>query len=436
MAAAPAPDPVALEVGSGRVVQLPGPAANLFVADPKIAEARPASPTSLFIFGQAVGRTTVAVTDVGGHPVVTLQVTVAPPAGTASLAAAAIGAALPGSGVQVTAAGDGLTLSGHVATAAQAEQAASIARGFLADKQVLTDRLEVGGGQQVLLRVRIAEMSRTLTRDLGLNWQNLGGNLGDFARIGLSTLFPLADVTGGTAPVTAAASLNKTGVEAILDALAQDQLVHVLAEPNLTAMSGESASFLVGGEFPVPVSQGQGAVSVSFKQYGISVAFVPTVLDGDRISMRVRPEVSQLTNQGAVQLSTTSGNLVIPALQVRRADTTVELGSGQSFAIAGLLSDTVTHSGNGVPGLGDTPVLGGLFRSDSFQQQQTELVILVTPFLVRPVSRSADLRLPTDGWQPPNDLERILLLRQSAAGSANGAAAPPHITGDVGFIVQ
>jgi pilus assembly protein CpaC len=277
-------------------------------------------------------------------------------------------------------------------------------------------------------------MSRTLTRDLGLNWQNLAGNIGNFATLGLATQFPLADLTSGSiAPVVASAAFRKTSVEAIVDALAQDQLVHILAEPNLTTMSGEPASFLVGGEFPVPVSQQQNTISVEFKQYGISLAFVPTVIGGDRINMHIRPEISQLTDQGAVQLSAGNASIVIPALTVRRADTTVELGSGQSFAIAGLLSDNTTHTGNGVPFLGDIPGIGALFRSDSFKRQETELVILVTPYIVRPTSNPAALHTPADSWRPPNDLERILLLRQSGRTPATQVA---HINGDAGFIVQ
>jgi pilus assembly protein CpaC len=343
-----------------------------------------------------------------------------------------------------------------VDTPADAERALTAARESLDDKQTVVNRLQVGQPLQVLLRVRIAEMSRTLTRDLGFNWQNLGGDIGSFAKLGLATAFPLADAAGGPT-ATASAAFGKTSVEAILDALAQDQLVHILAEPNLTTMSGEPASFLVGGEFPVPVSQSLNTVSVEFKQYGISLAFVPTVLAGDRIRMHVRPEVSQLTDQGAVQLQAGNSSLVIPALQVRRADTTVELGSGQSFAIAGLLSDSVTHTGNGLPVLGDTPVLGALFRSDSFKRQETELVIVVTPYVVRPASDPAALHLPGETWQPPNDFERLLLLRQTGGQGAGGQAAggqaaggqgplrlrpgetassATHVAGDAGFIVQ
>jgi pilus assembly protein CpaC len=430
----PNPRGVTVEAGSGRVLELSGPAANLFVADPKVAEARPASATTVFVFGIAMGHTTIAAMDSAGHPVGVYDVTVLPSSSQAAQAGAAIGRTQPGEAIHAKGVPDGVELSGHVATPADAERAAAMARSFVGEKQSINNRLQVGQQIQVLLRVRIVEMSRTLTRDLGLNWQNLGGDIGDFATIGLSTLFPLANLTSGSVPpVVGTLAFKKTSVEAIFDALATDQLVHVLAEPNLTTVSGEPASFLVGGEFPIPVAQQQNTISVEFKQYGISLAFVPTVVGGDRINMHIRPEISQLTDQGAVQLTAGNSSIVIPALTVRRADTTVELGSGQSFAIAGLLSDAVTHTGNGVPFLGEVPILGALFRSDSFQRQESELVILVTPYIVRPVSNPATLRTPAEGWIPPNDLERILLLRQSGGPPSRQVT---HIGGDAGFIVQ
>jgi pilus assembly protein CpaC len=423
-----------VEAGTGRVIQLGGPAANLFVADPKVAEARPASATSLFVFGLAVGHTTIAAMDNAGHSVGVYDLLVVPSSAAATLAGSAINRALPAQAIKARPTPDGVEISGHVATPAEAERAATAAQSFLGDKQIVANRLQVGESIQVLLRVRIVEMSRTLTRDLGLNWQNLAGRIGNFATIGLATQFPLNDLTSGaTAPVAAFASFRKTSVEAIVDALAQDQLVTILAEPNLTTLSGEPASFLAGGEFPVPVAQQQNSISVDFKQYGISLAFVPTVMAGDRINMHVRPEISQLTDQGAVQLTAGNASIVIPALLVRRADTTVELGSGQSFAIAGLLSDNVTHTGNAVPGLGEIPGIGALFRSDSFKRQESEIVIIVTPFIVHPVGDASALHMPTDGWRPPNDLERILLLRQSGRPTTTAVA---HISGDVGFIVQ
>jgi pilus assembly protein CpaC len=198
-------------------------------------------------------------------------------------------------------------------------------------------------------------------------------------------------------------------------------------------MSGEPASFLVGGEFPIPVSNQNNDITVSFKQYGISLAFVPTVLSNGRINLHVRPEVSELSNQGAVSIGGSNNAISIPALTVRRAETTVELGSGQSFAIAGLLEDDTTNTGLGLPFAGDVPVLGALFRSSSFQHNQTELVIVVTPYIVRPVDTPAALSLPTDSNRPPNDLERILLLREVARGGT-----PDHrpIPGDAGFVLE
>jgi pilus assembly protein CpaC len=215
--------------------------------------------------------------------------------------------------------------------------------------------------------------------------------------------------------------------------------VHILAQPNLTAVSGEAASFLVGGEFPIPVAQQNNQVTIEFKQYGVSLAFIPTVSSDGLITLKVRPEVSQLSNQNAVTLTAGNSVIVVPSLTVRRAETTVQLGSGESFAIAGLLQDSADVGGTGVPIAGDVPILGALFRSDKFQRNETELVIVVTPYLVHPVANPATLRLPTDGWTAPNDVERILLMRQtgfpsSGAGGANQPA--PHVPGTAGFIVQ
>ncbi|MEO8713745.1 MAG: type II and III secretion system protein family protein, partial [Acetobacteraceae bacterium] len=210
------------------------------------------------------------------------------------------------------------------------------------------------------------------------------------------------------------------------------QLTVILAEPNLTAQSGETASFLAGGEYPIPIAQQNNTISIEYKQYGVSLAFVPTVISADRISLKVRPEVSQLSSQGAVAISNGNLTLNIPALTVRRAETTVELGSGQSFAIAGLLSDNSTQNARGLPFLGELPILGALFRSTAYQRGQTELVIIVTPYLVRPVSSPTALTVPTRGMVLSNDLDRILYNRQLA----RGVEQPPmvHIPLDVGFI--
>ena len=428
---------LSIEAGMGRVVQLAAPAATVFAADPKVVEVRPASPTSLFVFGVGPGRTTIAALNAAGGTVAEYTVMVTPSGYGAAGAQAAIAQALPGRAVHVETTGNGLALTGSVTTASEAERAATAARAYLAPHQTLDDRLVIAGAVQVNLRVRIAEMGRSLTRSLGLNWNNLGGQLGHWGAIGLAT----APYTGTAAGALSVAGAGPGGFDlnGVIDALAQDQLVHMLAEPNLTAMSGETASFLVGGEFPVPVGQEAGAISIDFKQYGVSLAFVPTVFDHDRISLKVRPEVSELSTQGAVTLSAGNSSISVPALTTRRAETTVELGSGQSFAIAGLLQDSTTLAATGIPFLGDIPILGALFRSDSFQRNETELVIVVTPYIVRPVSDPDRLAAPTDGWRPPNDLERILLLRQTGrapSGSPVAASAAARIPGDAGFVIQ
>ena len=347
-----------------------------------------------------------------------------------------INRALPGASVSAQAWPNGIAMTGQVATPADAERASRLAHAYLAEKGTLDNRLAVASPVQVNLRVRIAEMSRTLTRELGVNWQALG-NIGRYGAVGFATANTLATLASSASRVSGAYAKSGprnafTDINATIDALSQDQLVHVLAEPNLTALSGETASFLVGGEFPIPIAQENNSISVEFKQYGISLAFVPTVIGGDRIVLRVRPEVSQLTDQGAVQLGNGNTSVQIPAITVRRADTTVDLGSGQSFAIAGLLQQGQSITGLGLPFLGDIPILGALFRSSSFQHNETELVIIVTPYIVRPVSNPDALASPDDAWRPPSDLERILLLRQKARGLK---ASNVRIPGDAGFVL-
>lgn len=433
VAAPPVPlnESILLDAGAGRVIGIDAPVTSLFAADPKIAEVRPASPTSMFVFGVAPGRTTIAALDNAGRPIAQYQVTVRPSAFGAMQAQQAIYRVLPGRGIEVRQTLNGLVLRGAVANAGQAEQAVAIAREYLLPNQKIDNRLTVLSGIQVNLRVRVAEMDRAITREFGVNWQALG-TIGKYS-VNFLTNNSLA--TAATAAGSLSSSYVNTGanVDGIIDALAQDNLVHVLAEPNLTTMSGQPASFLVGGEFPIPVGGSLGSVSIQFQQFGISLSFVPTVLSSGRIDLHVRPEVSQLTNQGAVQLSAGNSSISVPALTVRRADTTVELGSGQSFAIAGLLQDNLTQTDSGLPWLGEVPILGALFRSSSFQRNQTELVIVVTPYIVHPVSNPADMHYPTDGWGVPNDVERILLLRQRPRLPGS---APVRVPGDAGFVLQ
>ncbi len=421
-----------LESGTGRVLNLPAAIANVFVADPKIAEVRPASPSTLFVFGATPGRTTLAAMDEAGHAVAQYQITIKPSAYSAAEASATIARAMPGSNIRVETLPTGLAVSGQVATPADADRVISLARAFLTDKQTADNRLTVASSTQISLHVRIAEMSRSVSRELGVNWQSLQG-LGKYAAIGLTTSNAFTANSASPNALTGSYAGGQTNLSGVIDALAQDNLVHMLAEPNLTTMSGEPASFLVGGEFPIPISQQNNAITVDFKQYGINLSFVPTVMSDGHINVHVRPEVSQLTSQGAVQLSTGNNSISVPALTVRRADTTVEVGSGDSFAIAGLLQDSVTQGTSAIPFLGELPIIGALFRSDSFQRNESELVIIVTPFIVRPVRDPTALHTPDEAYTPPTDLERILLLRQ--VGRTTPVKAT-RIPGAAGFIVQ
>ncbi len=451
-----------LEAGAGRLLPLPRPAATVMAADPRVARVQPASPTALFIMALGQGRTTVVATAADGSPVAVYDVLVRPspnappppgplmlggerpraqPLPSAAAVQSAIQRLVPGAeAVRVNASGGAVVLSGTVANAAIAQRADTLARSFLGEEQRLVNALELLSSVQVNVRVRVAEISRQISRDLGFNWQTLGTS-GNWLLGLTSGTAAASNLAGGIAGV----AQNRIGVgfnggrrfdaNGLIDALAGDQLITILAEPNLTAQSGETASFLAGGEFPVPVaaSSVSSQISIEFKQFGVSLSFVPTVLSPDRLNLRVRPEVSELSQNGAISVPLGNGTVTIPALRVRRAETTIELGSGQSFAIAGLLQRSSTQAIQGLVGLQDTPVLGALFRSERFAREETELVIIVTPYLVRPVAAPQMLAAPTDGFRPATDLERILFHRQIARGGP-----PPSLRSalDAGFILE
>jgi len=479
--AAAIPRTVTLEAGTGMLLRLPAPAATVLSAEPAIARVQPASPTTLFLMGVAQGRTTVIAMSDNGTPIGQYDIIVTPGLGRAPTAAPAPAAvavpralglgpeaarevqlaihrSVPGSRtVTAQVAGGRLILRGAVPNAMASQQIEAIARGIIGDEATILDTMTVLGSIQVNVRVRIAEIDRTITRQLGFNWQALGAG-GNWrfgvltgAATGLASAIPAFGALPAGAATTTTSPLNSLGIapfagaasgpfqigagytsgtrdiNGVIDALAADQLVTILAEPNLTAQSGETASFLAGGEFPIPIagntSSGQTTVTVEFKQFGVSLALVPTVLTPTRLNLRIRPEVSQLSSNGAVSVPIGAGTLTIPALTVRRAETTVELGTGQSFAIAGLLERTTTDVTNALPGIGEVPVIGALFKSNNFQRGESELVIIVTPYLVKPVDDPSDIHAPTDGFRPPNDLDRLLLGRQTAQPGAAPANA-------------
>lgn len=423
-----------LEAGTGKVLTLRAAATNVFVADPKVAEVRPASATSLFVFGVGAGRTTIAAMDSDGHVLAQYDVTVQPAAYGAIQAQAAITRLIPGSQVQVQAQQKGLLLTGTVSSPEDAAQAVAIAKGYAGATPDIDNEMVIRAPIQVTLMVRMAEMSRTVVQNLGINWQALG-TIGkwNFGFVTPANLAAGAGVAALAGSMTTGPGPNTFSANAVIDALAQDNLARILAEPNLTVLSGQTASFQAGGEFPIPVGESNGEVSISFKSFGVMLSFTPTVMSDGRINLHVSPEYSVLDKADGVQLTAGNASIEVPALTVRRAETTVQLGSGQSFAIAGLLQRTTNDNGQGVPGLGDVPILGALFRTNAYQRAESELVIIVTPYIVRPVNDVAKLHMPTDGYRPATEINRLLFMRQVAAGKP---AVPVRIPGDAGFIVR
>jgi pilus assembly protein CpaC len=427
----PAASSVLLEAGTGRVLELPNAAANVFVADSKVAEVRPASASALFVYGVAPGRTTVAAMDSDGALVSQFDVTVHASNFGAAQAQAEIARLVPNSHVSVRALPTTLMLSGSVETPADATRAVAVAQAFAAEKQTVENQLTVHSSVQVTLRVRIVEMSRSLSRQLGVNWSAVGniGQIGVVKAVAGSLNGGVFSNGQTTFPANGGANV---GIGAVLDALSTEGMVRTLAEPNLTVISGQPASFLVGGQFPVPVPGGAtGQVTVSYKNYGVSLSFLPTVFSDGRISIHVAPEVSQLSSANAVSVASSGSTVVVPSLTVRRAETTVELGSGQTFAIGGLLQDSVTANRSALPYLSDLPILGPAFRDDQFQRGETEIVILVTPYTVRPVSDQSTLQVPNEA-PPTSDLDRLLYMRTSGSNQRTLAQTP----GVAGFIVQ
>ncbi len=445
---------LSVDVDGAELVDLQEPASTVFVANPDIADVQvPGAPNAskFVIFGKKAGSTTVFAFSRNGS-VIRYAVAVRRPIG--QIAATLHGAA-PSAHVNVASAPNGLTISGMAASPRDAERLRAAAKQYLGDKDSLNFNVGVAAATQVNLRVRIAEVSRSADKEFGINWSAISNsgtmafglltgrppvtNLTNGATGGLISNFGDFSRSTGTLDSLGAGYRNKTGsvnISGLIDALATEGLVTVLAEPNLTAISGESASFLAGGEFPVPVPQGLQQITIEWKKFGVSVDFTPTVLDANRLSIKVRPEVSELTTVGSVVISGTT----IPGLAVRRAETTVELASGQSFAIAGLFQNNSANQVQRFPWLGDIPVLGALFRSTSFQHNESELVIIVTPYIVQPVAQTSDLHLPTEGIVLAGDLERVLLGRLTAHNPRNVPTAPtqppPHLQGDAGFMLE
>ncbi len=395
--------PVSLSVDQGTLVKISVPASAVFVADPTVADVQVKTPKLLYIYGRSPGTTNLYAVDENENVLMNRTVNIA---FETSRLQKAINSMLPNANIRVEGLNNTIVLRGSVHNAADAADAVSFAERFIGEGSTVVNQMSITGSNQINLQVTIAEMSKNTMKDLGINW-DLTSAAGNFI-FGLATGAPTAVGNAFLTRTNGANSLGvgyrggSTSVTSLINALEEEGLIKVMAKPNLTALSGETASFLAGGEFPVPVAQEDDRISIEFREYGVSLAFTPTLSGDNRISLRVRPEVSQLTNTGAFQ----DGTLVVPALSTRRAETTVEMGSGQSFAIAGLMQQRMIQDEDSVPGVNEVPGLSALFQNNNFQSEETELVIIVTPYVVRPTN--GKLKTPYEGFTPPSDAERYL----------------------------
>lgn len=388
-------DRLELRRGKSAVVEADAAFATIVVADPEIAEAMPTSNRSFFVRGKNPGGTTVLIYDEGGAIAELIEVEVK--LGLDELRAD-LRRLLPGEIIDVYAVHDGVYLDGRVTTAAAAEMALQLAERHVPGG--VANGLSVGQSQQVMLEVRFLEASRNAVREIGFG-NTINAN----------------DVVVGTESGTVSGLLEKTlavftnvggeNIDIRLRALEEKGVIRTLAEPNLVALSGDTASFLAGGEFPIPVAQRDNEISVEFKKFGVSLDFTPTVLGEGLVNLRVRPEVSALDRNNGIRASA----IDIPGISVRRADTTVELHDGQAFAIAGLLQNNYTNDARQTPWLGSVPVLGALFSSKRYQRSETELVIIVTPRLVQPLPGPGAIASPLDAVAEPTEAEFFLLGR-------------------------
>ncbi|MFP3868789.1 MAG: type II and III secretion system protein family protein [Desulfobacteraceae bacterium] len=415
-----------LRVGRSKVLRCPFAITRISVADPAYADIVLTSEREIYIIGLAPGVTNLNLWGRGRSQFTTVTVSVE---ADVTALKEMLHRVLPEEKISVQAAGNSIVLSGEVSSPQVQETALNVASGFAAEKgkkENIINLMHIGGVQQVMVAVRIAEINRNVGRRIGINFSGISQS-GNF---GVSLLDDIAGISGLTRSfgstafnqlispdVTAIGGWTAGGIlwTAFFAVLKEKGLGRILAEPNLVATSGQTASFLAGGEFPVPVPQQFQTITIEYKKFGVSLAFTPTVLDNDRIALRVTPEVSEIDETITPQVI---AGLLVPGLRVRRTDTHIELKDGQTFAIAGLLSENTRTQHNKFPILGDIPILGTLFRSSTFQKNESELVVLVTPHLVKPMP-TKEVRLPTDSYIEPDDLEFYLL------GAMEGRKKPP-----------
>ncbi len=516
---------IVLPFGKSAIIDLPADARDILISNPQIADATVRTSRRAYVIGRALGQTNIFFFDAAGRQIANVEIRVEPDVAPLN---ELLHRHAPSSNITAEAVNASVVLSGTARNAADANQAVSLARTFLGiaggegggegarsggpqspgtptlggTAPRIVNLIQVQGSEQVLVRVRVVEMSRTLVRQLGINanydeminqligeddFLNLatangfsvnGQILGGLAATGGiasnilrpdSLAYPSGNVNSGigtadagvggyefdptTNPATEtfgpAHVENSRRTDATIEAFERAGLLRVLAEPNLTAISGESARFLAGGEFPVPVNSDDGQITVEFKPFGVGLAFTPIVMSGGNISLKVSTEVSELTSEGAISTgdtpirnqdgtTTVIRGITIPALQVRRAETTVEMASGSSIVLAGLIQERTRHAVEGVPGVMNTPVIGSLFRSRDFINNETELVIIVTPYLVRPTAPE-NLRTPADGFRNPSEGESLLTGRLNSIYRPSRAEAgeeQQRLQGPHGHVIE
>jgi pilus assembly protein CpaC len=432
---------LSLGIGKSAVIDLPRDIKDVLVADPKIANAVVRSAQRAYIIGAAIGQTNIVFFDSAGQQIVAYDIAVKRDLNGVR---AALKQTLPNAEIQIDGVGDGVMLSGWVSSPIEAQQAGDLAARLVGGADKVVNSIAVRGRDQVMLKVTVAEVSRSIIKQMGID---LSATLNyGTAAVTFNNNNPF---TANNAPLVAGnattASFGSTpSVKATLRAMESAGVVRTLAEPNLTAISGESATFISGGEFPIPTGVtcqtttagaiGQCVQTVAFKKFGISLNFTPVVLTEGRISLRVMTEVSEISTDNA--LTGGAGGTTIPSIKTRRAETTLEIPSGGSIAMAGLIQEQTKQAINGLPGLSQLPVLGSLFRSRDYVNNQTELMVLVTPYIVRAVAQK-DLSRPDDGFAAASDPQADLLGSINRIYGVPGRVEPArNYRGAYGFITD
>lgn len=422
---------LSLPRGKSAIIELPVDARDVLVTNPAVADVVLRTPRRLYVMGVAAGQTDAAFFDANGRQIMSVDIRV-----DADISALedTLRRVVPGANIRVEPAAGGIVLTGVVANAAEASRVERVALQFVGKPELIVNALSIAGKEQVMLKVRIVEMQRSVIKQLGFDvnavFNRFGDGLGGVIRT-LPTYAINGELQGGgLIGPTASGGEGDNTASGVLQAFERVGLVRTLAEPNLTAISGEAANFLAGGEFPIPVQEEDDAIKLEYKPFGVALGFTPIVLSEGRISLRLSTEVSELSPLN----SFSTGNLVIPALNVRRAETTVELPSGGSMMIAGLLQERSRQNLDKVPGLGNLPVLGALFRSRDFLNDQTELVVIVTPYIVQPTAPGR-LQTPADGFRMANDSQTVFLGKLNDIYRA-APGAPAAYQGPVGPVID